>query len=153
MRGLPVAIAFIDIDKFKEFNTEVGHTHVDRHVLPTFMRALETHIYGHGHAYKFGGEEYVLLMPNADAGLAIEFVQSLRGRVRVLAFHGTQRTITVSVGLCVADRDCHLTDEELVQKAERAMNFAKNQGRDRIATYAGKLFDEAELEVLPEPSV
>jgi hypothetical protein len=41
-----------------------------------------------------------------------------------------------------------LTDEELVQKAERAMNFAKEQGRDRIAGYRGRLFEESELHVL-----
>ena len=152
MRRIPVAIAFVDIDKFKDFNTAVGHIHVDQHVLPVFMRTVETHIYGHGHAYKYGGEEYVLLMPNADANLAMEFVQSLRKRVATLTFHGTERTITISVGLGVADQDCHLTDEELLQKAALAMNFAKNEGRDRVSGYIGKLFDENELKVLGLPS-
>ena len=58
VRMIPVSIAFLDIDRFKEFNSEVGETHVDRHVLPMFMRALEAHIYGHGFAYRFGGDEY-----------------------------------------------------------------------------------------------
>jgi diguanylate cyclase (GGDEF)-like protein len=112
------------------------------------MRALETHIFGHGYAYLFHGDEYALLMPNTDAGLAMDFVQRLRERVETLVFHGTEKTITVSAGVCVADRDCHLTDEELLQKAEQAMNFAKKEGRDRVAGYGGKLFDESELQVL-----
>jgi diguanylate cyclase (GGDEF)-like protein len=148
MRGISVAIAFVDIDKFKDFNTAVGQIHVDRYVLPVFMRALEAHIYGHGYGYRYGGEEYVLLMPNADAILAMAFVHSLQKRIEKLTFVGVNKTITISVGLCVADRDCHLTDEELLQKAERAMNFAKKEGRDRIAGYGGKLFDESELQVI-----
>jgi diguanylate cyclase (GGDEF)-like protein len=148
VRGIPVAIAFLDIDKFKDFNSEVGETHVDRHVLPLFMKAVEAHIYGHGYAYRYGGDEYAVIMPNADADLALAFVNGLRRRVGAIHFLGTQRTITVSVGLCVADRDCFLTDGELLQKAEQAKNFAKKQGRDCVAGYAGKLFDESELRVL-----
>jgi diguanylate cyclase (GGDEF)-like protein len=148
MRGIPVAIAFMDIDKFKDFNTAVGEMDVDRHVLPVFMRSVEAHIYSHGHAYRYGGDEYALLMPNADADLAMAFVSGLRKRVAALRFFGTDKTITVSVGLCVADRDCFLTDRELLQKAQRAKDFAKKEGRDRVAGYAGTLFDESELRVL-----
>jgi diguanylate cyclase (GGDEF)-like protein len=148
VRDIPVAIAFLDIDKFKDFNTAVGHTNVNRHVLPVFMRSVEAHIFGHGHAYRMSGDEYALLMPNADADLAKAFVSGLRERVATLRFVGTDKTITVSVGICVADRDCFLTDGELQQKAERAMDFAKREGRDRVAGYAGKLFDDSELRVL-----
>ena len=148
VRDIPVAIAFLDIDKFKDFNTAVGHTNVNRHVLPVFMRALEAHIFGHGYAYRMSGDEYALLMPNADADLAMTFVSSFRKRVPALHFLGIDKTITLSVGLCVADRDCFLTDEELLQRAEQAMNFAKNEGRNRVAGYSGKLFDASELQVL-----
>jgi diguanylate cyclase (GGDEF)-like protein len=148
VRDIPVAMAFMDIDKFKDFNTAVGETHIDRHVLPVFMRAAEAHIYGHGYAYRFGGDEYALLMPNADADLAMAFLSGFRKRVAALRFLGTDKTITVSIGLCVADRDCFLTDGELLQRAEQAKNFAKKEGRDRIASYAGRLFDESELRVV-----
>jgi diguanylate cyclase (GGDEF)-like protein len=111
-------------------------------------KTLEAHIYGHGHAYCYGGDEYALLMPNTDADLAMEFVQRLRQRVAKLVYHGTDKAITVSVGLCFADWDCHLTDEELLRKAERAKNFAKEKGKDQIAGYAGRLFDESELRIL-----
>jgi diguanylate cyclase (GGDEF)-like protein len=143
-----VGIAFLDIDKFKDFNTEVGHTNVNRLVLPVFMRAVEAHIYGHGHAYRMSGDEYALLMPNADADLAMAFMSGLRRRVATLRFLGTDKGITLSIGLCVADRDCFLTDEELLQKAEQAMSFAKSEGRNRVAGYAGKLFDATELRIL-----
>lgn len=148
VRTIPVSIAFLDIDKFKEFNSELGETHIDRHVLPVFMRTLEAHIYGHGYAYRFGGDEYAILMPNADADLALNFIGQLRKRTGVLRFLATDKTITVSVGLCVAHEDCHLTDQELLQKAERAKNFAKTEGRDRVAGYVGTLFDDNDLRVI-----
>ncbi len=148
LRDIPVAVAFMDIDKFKDFNSAIGETDVDRHVLPVFMKAVEAHIYGHGYAYRFGGDEYALLMPNADADLALAFVNGLRKRVAALRFLGTGKTITVSVGICVADRDCFLTDRELLKKAQQAKDFAKKEGRDRVAGYTGKLFDESELQIL-----
>jgi diguanylate cyclase (GGDEF)-like protein len=153
VRKIPVTIAFLDIDKFKDFNTDVGETNVDRHVLPVFMRAVEAHFYGHGYAYRYGGDEYAILMPNAGEELSLVFVGGLRDRLAELRFSGTERKLTVSVGLCVADRDCHLTDNELLQRAERAKNYAKGQGRDRVVGYAGRLFDDTELRVLlPAPA-
>jgi GGDEF domain-containing protein len=89
-------------------------------------------------------------MPNADSELALEFLQSLRRRVASLTYLGTDKTITLSVGLCIADRDCFLTDGELLQRGEKAMAFAKENGRNRIAGYTGKLFDEGELAILVE---
>lgn len=150
VRGIPLAIAFLDIDKFKDFNTEVGHTNVNRNVLPVFMALLEAQIYGHGYAYRMSGDEYALLMPNADNDLALAFLKRIRTRAAGLSFHGTKKKIFLSAGLCIADRDCFLTDEELLQRGEKAMTFAKNQGRDRIAGYTGKLFDDSELVILVE---
>jgi hypothetical protein len=47
----------LDIGLFKDFNTAFGEPRVDRDVLPIFMSELEAHIYWHGYAYKFGGDE------------------------------------------------------------------------------------------------
>jgi diguanylate cyclase (GGDEF)-like protein len=114
------------------------------------MAAVETQIYGHGYAYRMSGDEYTLLMPNADSELALVFLKSLRRRVSSLTYLGTEKTITLSVGLCIADRDCFLTDEELLQRGEKAMAFAKDKGRNCIAGYTGKLFDNSELTILVE---
>ena len=150
VQRVPLAITFLDIDKFKDFNTTVGHTNVNRNVLPVFMATVEAQVYGHGCAYRMSGDEYALLMPNADSALALTFLKSLRSRVAALTYLGTEKTITLSAGLCIADRDCFLTDEELLQRSERAMAFAKDKGRNRIAGYTGKLFDDRELAILVE---
>jgi hypothetical protein len=58
---------------------------------------------------------------------------------------------TVSIGLCIVDPDCPLTDRELLDRANRAKQFAKQNGKNRIATYRGLRFTDRELEVVKAP--
>jgi diguanylate cyclase (GGDEF)-like protein len=148
MRGTSVAVAFLDIDSFKQrFNTRYGETKVDRNVLPRFMRSLEAHMAFHGHAYRQGGDEYLLLLPGLSAGLAVTFLDELRRKQAELEYPEVEERTTVSIGLCVADPDCPLTDRELREKANQAEGFAKKCGRNCIATYRGKRFEPDELYV------
>ena len=68
LRGASIAVAFIDIDDFKAFNVQHTETAVDLHVLPPFMESIEAHVFAHGHAYRFGGDEYLITV--AWQGLA-----------------------------------------------------------------------------------
>jgi diguanylate cyclase (GGDEF)-like protein len=148
LRGAPVAVAFLDIDQFKQqFNTPHGETKVDRNVLPRFMRALEAHVAFHGHAYRQGGDEYIVLLPGLSKELAVTFLDELRLKAARLEYPGVPERTTVSVGLCVADADCPLTDRELREKANLAEGFAKKSGRNCIATYWGNDFAEEGLYV------
>jgi diguanylate cyclase (GGDEF)-like protein len=144
IRGAPVAVAFLDIDEFKKkFNTPHGETKIDRHVLPRFMRTLEAHVAFHGHAYRQGGDEYLILLPGLSRELAVSFLDELRGKLGALEYPEVAQRTTVSIGLCVAGPDCPLTDRELRERANRAEGFAKQSGRNRIATYRGThLVDE-----------
>jgi diguanylate cyclase (GGDEF)-like protein len=138
LRGSPVAVAFVDIDEFKgRFNSRYGETKVDRNVLPRFMRSLEAHVAFHGHAYRQGGDEYLLLLPGLSRDLAVTFLDELRRKQGELEYPEVQERTTVSVGVCVADPDCPLTDRELRERANLAEGFAKRSGRNCIATYRG----------------
>jgi diguanylate cyclase (GGDEF)-like protein len=152
LRGAPVAVAFLDIDEFKrKFNTPHGETKVDRHVLPRFMRALEAHVAFHGHAYRQGGDEYLILLPGLSRPLAVAFLDELRRTLGGLEYPDVPERTTVSIGLCVADADCALTDRELRERANRAEAFAKQAGRNCIATYRGSQLTEDELYVAAPP--
>jgi hypothetical protein len=70
LRSRPVTLAFIDIDNFKQFNETHGEGEVDLRVLPKFMSELEKHVYSHGHAYRYGGDEYVIILSNMDCAAA-----------------------------------------------------------------------------------
>lgn len=146
-RGTSVALAYLDIDRFKEFNTKYGETTVDRFLLPRFMAELEAFVFGRGFAYRYGGDEYVVLLPSLDLRSAIDTLNELRTRLSKLRFHAIEDGVTVSIGLCALDPQCFLTGSEAEQRAERAKNFAKREGKNRLATYTSPLFREEDLHV------
>jgi diguanylate cyclase (GGDEF)-like protein len=146
LRRVPCSVAFIDIDDFKKFNSEVTETEVDRSVLPPFMRTLEAHFFSHGHAYRQGGDEYLAILPAMSRRFAIEFFDELRCLIAALTYSSTNRKTTVSIGLCVAEPDCLLTDRELQQKANRAKEHAKVAGKNCICTFKGEVSYSTEIE-------
>src|SRR5437879_12391019 len=82
------------------------------------MRTIEARVYSHGWAYRFGGDEYLLLLPNMDLKVAGEFLQSLQERLGSLEFQGIHERIAVSIGLCLVTPDSFLTDREVQEKAK-----------------------------------
>ncbi|AUX42689.1 hypothetical protein SOCE26_041220 [Sorangium cellulosum] len=145
LRGAAIAVAFIDIDDFKAFNNQHTETVVDLHVLPPFMESIEAHVFAHGHAYRFGGDEYMVTLPNATRAWAVDFLRGLQGRLARRRYRRIERSPTISVGLCVADVDCFLTDREIQARANLAKNHAKETEKGRIATFHGELFRPEDL--------
>jgi diguanylate cyclase (GGDEF)-like protein len=132
-RDAPIAVAYLDIDDFKDFNTRHTETKVDLTLLAPFMEILEAHTFAHGHAYRFGGDEYVLLLPNATSDWAVAFVRALQQRIRDASFVGIDRAPTVSAGLVVVDVDCWLIDREVLGLANEAKNYAKAHAKGSVA--------------------
>jgi diguanylate cyclase (GGDEF)-like protein len=153
VRDIPLTIAFLDIDDFKRFNSAHSETKVDRHLLPRFMQAVEAHVYHHGFAYRQGGEEYLILLPSFSKSLAVAFLDELRCSLAALKYPEIQGSTTVSIGVCIAEPDCPLTDGELRDRANEAKKFAKANGKNCIGTYNGTRFIAQELHVVrPQPS-
>lgn len=147
-RDTPLAIAFLDIDDFKPFNTRYKEITVDRNLLPRFMQTIESHVFHHGFAYRQGGDEYLILVPSFSRPLSIAFVDELRRKLADLSYPDIAEKTTVSIGLCIVHPECALTDRELLDRANRAKEFAKQKGKNRIVTYSGVRFVEDELEVV-----
>jgi diguanylate cyclase (GGDEF)-like protein len=147
-RESPLAVAFLDIDHFKQFNTDHTETKVDRNLLPRFMQAVEAHVFHHGYAYRQGGDEYLILIPSLSRALAIAFLDELRCKLADLSYPDIGGRTTVSVGVCIVEADCPLTDRELRDRASEAKKFAKENGRNCIATYEGQRFIPRELHVV-----
>jgi diguanylate cyclase (GGDEF)-like protein len=147
-REVPVATAFVDIDDFKSFNTAYTEVVVDRNVLPRFMRCLESRVYHHGYAYRQGGDEYLLLLPALSVPLTIALLDELRLTLSRLEYPEIRKHTTVSIGLCVAHPYCPLTDRELLSRANKAKEFAKEHGKNCLATYEGVHFAEENLRVV-----
>jgi diguanylate cyclase (GGDEF)-like protein len=135
MRNRPLAVGFIDIDDFKSLNTEHGENVVDRDLLPRFMRRVEAEMFMRGFAYRFGGDEYVTLLPNAAQTEATTLHNAIRVGVADIRYPGIARTTTVSVGFCEVEPDSVWTGQEILARANAAKTFAKSSGKNRVATY------------------
>lgn len=128
--GTQTCVAFIDIDDFKAVNTALTETRVDREVLPPLMLLLEAATSSRGYAFRQGGDEYVVVLPNTDEADGEVFLNKLCAAIRRRSF-GEQR-ITVSVGFFVASEDCYFTNSEILSRANEAKNAAKRAGKDRV---------------------
>jgi diguanylate cyclase (GGDEF)-like protein len=129
--GEPLACIMVDIDHFKRFNDEFGHDAGDAVMQHVAQIMLEV-VGDLGGAYRFGGEEFTLLLPKADAATALERAERLRTQIKEapLAHHGRMLGhITVSLGLAVSPDDGPTTT--LLRRADAALLQAKSLGRDR----------------------
>ena len=127
----PLALAMVDIDHFKRFNDTFGHLAGDavlRRLADTFRASLR----GSDFAGRYGGEEFLLVLPETEASTAVEIAERIRTRVAGPA--GTdaaaERGITVSVGVAAAVEGDDL--ESLIRNADTALYRAKQEGRDRV---------------------
>lgn len=144
-RGTDIAVVFMDIDDFKGLNTRYTEMTVDLKVLPVFMELLEAHTFARGHAYRFGGDEYVLLLPNMAQRWAVELLRELAQAATAASFHGIDARLSFSAGVCRVDPDCMLTDREVLAKANLAKNFVKAREKARIAVFEGSLYRDEDL--------
>jgi len=112
------------------------------------MQTLEAHLYYHGFAYRQGGDEYLILLPSLSKPLAISFLDELRVKLAELKYPDIDGLTTVSVGICVAEPDCPLTDREFRDRANQAKEFAKKKGKNCLATYDGLRLVPEELRVV-----
>ncbi len=143
LRGVELCVAYLDIDDFKSVNTRLTETVVDLCVLAPFMELIEAWVFGRGHAYRFGGDEYVLLLPNVASELATRLLADLRARVACSAFRAKDVRLSITQGACVVDQDCHLTDHEILGRANAAKARAKVERKGSVAVVKGPIWDVA----------
>jgi len=137
----PLAVALVDIDRFKAVNDTYGHLVGDQ-VLKEISRSFQDHLREYDLAGRFGGEEFVLLLPHTAERDAYRIAERMRARIASMpiGLDGTREEpvyVTVSIGVAVFDetrRD--LTD--LLASADAALYRAKQGGRDQVRMDAGR---------------
>jgi diguanylate cyclase (GGDEF)-like protein len=93
-------------------------------------------VYGRGRAYRFGGDEYVVLLPNAEVELASGILLDWQRRLKVVPYATSiTRRPTVSCGLLVLTPNSRYTLREVEDIANRAKGLAKQAGKARVAVY------------------
>ena len=136
-RGTPMCLALFDLDHFKRINDEHGHAIGDR-VLKTFASVAQEEVRGGDVLARWGGEEFLLMMPDTPIDQAFRCVQRIHSAILATDFDKVpdDLRVTFSAGLAV----CRTTDdvEAAIDRADRAMYKAKSAGRNRT-----ELADEA----------
>jgi diguanylate cyclase (GGDEF)-like protein len=128
-----VVVGFIDIDDFKSVNTELSETVVDRSVLPQFMTILEATTSQRGYAFKQGGDEYIVVLPNLDGQEGRRLLEKICERIRSDRFGPNRdKRLTVSIGYTVADYDAPETEDQIISAANENKQIAKRLGKDRV---------------------
>lgn len=129
--GGHLAMAILDLDHFKRINDSYGHLAGDK-VLKIVADQLRKRLRGHDFIARFGGEEFVLLLPQTSPAAAAQIAEVLRATVEACPFHfkGERVVITTSIGLG-AFRPGERGDQVL-KRADAALYRAKESGRNRI---------------------
>jgi two-component system cell cycle response regulator len=137
-RGKPISILVLDIDFFKAINDTHGHAAGDE-VLKEFARRLKKAVRGIDLACRYGGEEFVVVMPDTDIGVATMVAERLRRRIASEPFPIAQKThslhATISVGIS-AMQSSEDKAPDIVKRADLALYRAKREGRNRVVADA-----------------
>ena len=132
-RDTHIALAAIDLDHFKEINDSRGHPVGDL-VLQQLAGIMKSTARDTDAVARFGGDEFVILLPDTGWQGALTFAERLRRRVDDFSFGppGAPMTITISVGVALARGTDPISPEELLKEADRSLYKAKQQGRNRV---------------------
>lgn len=130
----PFSILLCDIDFFKNINDTYGHIMGDT-VLCEFSSLLREQIRESDTIGRWGGEEFLIICPETDADNALRFAERIRSAVHKHPF-STQKPQTISIGVSTFCADD--TETSMVQRADKALYTAKNEGRNRVRFIASE---------------
>lgn len=128
------SLLFMDLDHFKEINDHYGHLKGDQiliemtNVVRNVLRVSD--LFG-----RWGGEEFLVILPNTDGASAYFIAEKLRHRIQTHDF-ALNEPLTVSIGIC--EYDPLKSIDELISAADEAMYKAKNEGRNKTVIYDKK---------------
>lgn len=129
----PLSLIVIDIDHFKAVNDNYGHLAGDhclvvlaKHVMQNLKRSTDK-------AFRYGGEEFCITLPNTDADGAFMIAENLRKHVskQVISYEGTEISLTISCGVATYQQQADIGPEQIFSGADKALYQAKHSGRNQ----------------------
>jgi diguanylate cyclase (GGDEF)-like protein len=130
-----ISILIMDVDKFKVYNDTYGHQQGDL-VLQTVAKTLTYSLGRPGDfAARWGGEEFVVLLPNTDLNGAIHIAEKIRIKISnsvIPCQDGANTKVTISIGVKTQAPGKDSSRENFILEADKALYTAKNSGRNRV---------------------
>ena len=132
----PFSVVMLDIDHFKSINDTFGHDEGDR-VLVSVARIAANALRLGDEAFRYGGEEFMLLLRECDAAMAVRVAERLRSDLRAhpVVLANEERIIRFSAGIAAADATNDYCSPDLVSNADAALYRAKGAGRDCVKVF------------------
>ena len=127
----PLSVAMVDIDHFKRVNDEHGHTAGDA-VLAEVAERLRSSIRAGDTLIRYGGEEFLLVLPGSDADGATAIAERTREAFEESPIEAADLSLPIRLSLGVAEADEVEDERALVNRADRALYQAKAEGRNRV---------------------
>jgi len=129
----PMALAMMDIDKFKAINDEMGHLAGD-YTLREMAGRIKKVVRKEDLMARYGGEEFALIMPETVTADAIQVAEQLRRLVErhPFQFGGSQYKVTISLGVTAITGEEWTAPSEMIRQADENLYQAKRQGRNRV---------------------
>lgn len=125
-------VLILDVDNFKRVNDEYGHDAGDR-VLQSVGGLLANQVRVSDFVFRYGGEEFLLVLPELDANQAQSVAEKIRRRIEATEILlSDARTLEVTVSIGIAQYDGHPDYQRLVDRADKALYEAKHAGRNRV---------------------
>ncbi len=131
----PLSLAFLDIDNFKRLNDSLGHRAGDT-IITAVANTIKTMTADHGMVYRYGGEEYTIILPATEREQAFLLIEQIRAEIaRQSSLSDGESTVnvgvTISGGIAAFPIDGQ-DENELLRKADQALYKAKQTGRNKI---------------------
>ena len=129
----PLALLLLDLDHFKEYNDSYGHLEGDK-ILVRFSQIIKSCLRANDTAYRYGGEEFTVILPETggeEAGTVAQRIRAALEAERFSPVNGKAVKITISIGVTE-----YQTKEELssfIQRADKAMYRSKQKGRNMVS--------------------
>lgn len=142
--GRPAAVLYIDLDNFKIVNDTLGHEAGDR-LLTTLSTLLKSATRPGDELVRFGGDEFVVILLDAEIEKALAVAERLREKVEEFRFLENGMTFRIGASIGIAPVNAMLTPSELLVAADTACYAAKAGGRNRVELYSEKDSSLAQL--------
>jgi len=134
----PLSLIVLDIDFFKAINDQYGHAMGDK-VLKNLSRCIENEIRGCDVLFRYGGEEFVIILTNTDISGAQLLSERIRNAVIGEEFIINNKSVPIRISLGVAQLEDNDDAEELFTKTDTALYEAKRKGRNQTITYSSDM--------------
>jgi len=126
-----LSIIMFDLDHFKHINDNYGHITGDE-VLRECVHVCNHALRSTDMLFRFGGEEFVVILPGENANGAIIAAERLRAVIEKHAFHNNQSTVPVTISVGTASLTLRESAQALIERADKALYSAKNAGRNLV---------------------